>query len=70
MKRGGQVIYAGPLGVHSNLLIDYFQAIDGTPRIKEGYNPATWMLEVSTPAAEIRIGQDFADIYRNSDLYQ
>jgi hypothetical protein len=46
------------------------QAIDGTPRIKEGYNPATWMLEVSTPAAEIRIGQDFADIYRNSDLYQ
>jgi len=70
MKRGGQVIYAGPLGVRSNLLIDYFQAIDGTPRIKEGYNPATWMLEVSTPAAEIRIGQDFADIYRNSDLYQ
>ncbi|CAK9229936.1 unnamed protein product [Sphagnum troendelagicum] len=70
MKRGGQVIYAGPLGLRSQLLIEYFQAIDGVPRIKEGYNPATWMLEVSTPAAEIRIGKDFADIYRNSDLYQ
>jgi len=46
------------------------QAIDGVPPIREGYNPATWMLEVTTPAAEIRIGHDFADIYRNSDLYQ
>jgi hypothetical protein len=46
------------------------QAINGVPPIREGYNPATWMLEVTTPAAEIRIGHDFADIYRNSDLYQ
>jgi hypothetical protein len=52
------------------VILQHEQAIDGVPRIKEGYNPATWMLEVTTPAAEIRIGQDFADIYRNSDLYQ
>lgn len=25
MKRGGQVIYAGPLGDHSNELIEYFE---------------------------------------------
>ncbi|KAH9560799.1 hypothetical protein CY35_06G126700 [Sphagnum magellanicum] len=70
MKRGGEMIYAGLLGLRSKYLVDYFQAIDGVPPIREGYNPATWMLEVTTPAAEIRIGHDFADIYRNSDLYQ
>lgn len=26
MKRGGQVIYAGPLGRHSHKLIEYFEA--------------------------------------------
>eukprot|EP00253_Pinus_taeda_P019487 PITA_19487 len=70
MKRGGQVIYAGPLGRHSHKLVEYFEAIDGVPKIKDGYNPATWMLEVSSLAVETRLGIDFADIYRNSDLYQ
>jgi len=46
------------------------QAIDGVPKIKDGYNPATWMLEVSSLAVETRLGIHFADIYRNSDLYQ
>ncbi|XAR53482.1 Xenobiotic-transporting ATPase [Bertholletia excelsa] len=69
MKRGGQTIYAGPLGCHSNLLIDYFESIPGVPKIKEGYNPATWMLEVSSTAVETRLGVDFAEIYANSDLY-
>ncbi|KAL5991460.1 hypothetical protein ACLOJK_012369 [Asimina triloba] len=45
MKRGGRVIYGGKLGVNSNIMIDYFQRIDGVPPIPEGYNPATWMLE-------------------------
>ncbi|KAJ7541808.1 hypothetical protein O6H91_10G077700 [Diphasiastrum complanatum] len=70
MKRGGQVIYAGPLGEHSKLMIGYFQAIPGVPPIKEGYNPATWMLEISTPAEELCIGKSFAEIYANSDLFQ
>jgi len=70
LKRGGQTVYAGPLGEQSKLLVEYFQAIEGTPPIKEGYNPATWMLEVSTPAAELRIGKDFADIYRDSSLFR
>lgn len=25
MKRGGHVIYGGPLGLHSQTMIDYFQ---------------------------------------------
>lgn len=70
MKRGGQVIYQGPLGTRSSILVDYFQAIEGVPRIKEGYNPATWMLDVTTPANEQRIGVDFADIFRKSGLYK
>ncbi|KAE8705118.1 Pleiotropic drug resistance protein 3 [Hibiscus syriacus] len=70
MKRGGQEIYVGPLGHHSKHLIDYFEGIEGVSKIKDGYNPATWMLEVSTAAQELALGVDFADIYKNSDLYR
>ncbi|KAL1298231.1 hypothetical protein HN51_042620 [Arachis hypogaea] len=70
MKRGGQVIYAGPLGRNSHKIIEYFEAIEGVPKIKEMYNPATWMLEVSSIAAEVRLGMDFADYYKSSSLYQ
>ncbi|XP_068652846.1 ABC transporter G family member 39-like [Aristolochia californica] len=70
MKRGGQVIYAGPLGKHSHQLIDYFEDVKGVPNIAPGYNPATWMLEVSSIAAENRLGVDFAEIYLNFFLYQ
>lgn len=27
MKRGGQVIYGGKLGTHSQVLVDYFQVL-------------------------------------------
>ncbi|KAI5666595.1 hypothetical protein M9H77_16448 [Catharanthus roseus] len=70
MKRGGQVIYAGPLGRHSHKLVEYFEAVPGVPKIKEGYNPATWMLDVSTSAMEAQLDVDFAEIYANSDLYR
>ena len=46
------------------------QGINGIPPIPKGYNPATWMLEVTTPAAEDRIGEDFANIYQNSKQYR
>ncbi|KAJ7553408.1 hypothetical protein O6H91_06G097000 [Diphasiastrum complanatum] len=69
MKRGGQVIYAGSLGKRSHKLVEYFQAVDGVPAIEEGYNPATWMLEVSSQSAEAKLGVDFAEIYKNSTLY-
>lgn len=99
MKRGGQVIYAGPLGHQSQHLIEYFevssvrlknyntfvhfllymlmilsfillQSVPGVPKITEGYNPATWMLEVSSSAVESQLGVDFSEIYSNSDLYR
>jgi hypothetical protein len=46
------------------------QAVPGVPKIKEGYNPATWMLEISTAAMETQLDADFAEIYANSDLYR
>ncbi|XP_074366352.1 pleiotropic drug resistance protein 2-like isoform X2 [Apium graveolens] len=70
MKRGGQVIYAGPLGHYSQILVDYFESIPGVTKIKDGYNPATWMLEVSSAAIEAQLDVDFADIFVNSDQYR
>ncbi|XP_022764631.1 pleiotropic drug resistance protein 2-like isoform X2 [Durio zibethinus] len=70
MKRGGQVIYAGSLGRHSHKLIEYFEAVPGVPKIKEGYNPATWMLEISSTAVEAQLDIDFAEIYAKSELYR
>ncbi|XVF24910.1 hypothetical protein REPUB_Repub13aG0168400 [Reevesia pubescens] len=70
MKRGGQVIYSGPLGRNSHKIIEYFESIPGTSKIKDKYNPATWMLEVSSVAAEVRLGIDFAEQYKSSSLYQ
>ncbi|KAM0926425.1 hypothetical protein ACQ4PT_003507 [Festuca glaucescens] len=70
LKRGGRVIYAGELGPRSHKLVEYFEAIPGVPKITEGYNPATWMLEVSSPLAEARLDMNFAEIYANSSLYR
>ncbi|CAI0420702.1 unnamed protein product [Linum tenue] len=66
----GEEIYVGPLGSHSAHLVKYFEEIQGVRKIRDGYNPATWMLEVTSSAQEIALGVDFAQIYRKSDLYK
>ncbi|GLT42708.1 hypothetical protein SLA2020_166940 [Shorea laevis] len=70
MKRGGRIIYYGELGQHSNKLVEYFEGIPGVPKIKENYNPATWMLEVTNPSAEAQLQVDFASLYKESHLYR
>ncbi|XAR69347.1 Xenobiotic-transporting ATPase [Bertholletia excelsa] len=70
LKRGGEEIYFGPLGRHSLYLINYFEGINGVNKIKDGYNPATWMLEVTSSAQETALGVNFTDIYKNSELYR
>ncbi|XP_019424860.1 PREDICTED: ABC transporter G family member 39-like [Lupinus angustifolius] len=70
MKRGGQISYAGPIGHQSQKLIEYFEGIAGVEKITDGYNPATWMLEVSTPLIESQLDVDFAQLYTNSTQYQ
>jgi len=39
-------------------------------KITDGYNPATWVLDVTNGASEHRLGVDFADAYESSDLYK
>ncbi|XP_066163899.1 ABC transporter G family member 41 isoform X2 [Oryza sativa Japonica Group] len=68
MKRGGELIYAGPLGLHSCNVIHYFETIPGVPKIKDNYNPSTWMLEVTCASMEAQLGVDFAQIYRESTM--
>ncbi|KAJ8540413.1 hypothetical protein K7X08_030332 [Anisodus acutangulus] len=70
MKRGGREIYVGPLGRYSCHLIKYFESMPGVSKIKEAYNPATWMLEVTSASQEMMLGVDFADLYKKSDLYE
>ncbi|CAA3014915.1 pleiotropic drug resistance 1-like [Olea europaea subsp. europaea] len=70
LKRGGEEIYVGPLGRHSSELIKYFEVIDGVQKIKDGYNPATWMLEVTSTAQEAALGVDFAELYKSSELHR
>jgi len=39
-------------------------------KIKDNYNPATWMLQISSPSIEAQLGIDFAEIYANSTLHR
>ncbi|KAE9446714.1 hypothetical protein C3L33_21400, partial [Rhododendron williamsianum] len=54
--------------------IDIFEAFDedvpGVQKIRDNYNPATWILEVTSTTAEAELGIDFAQVYKNSLLYQ
>ncbi|KAJ8618442.1 hypothetical protein MRB53_014628 [Persea americana] len=70
MKTGGEEIYVGPLGHNSFHLIKYFEGVEGVNKIKDGYNPATWMLELTNTSQEEILSVNFSDIYKNSDLYQ
>ncbi|KAJ8773505.1 hypothetical protein K2173_005751 [Erythroxylum novogranatense] len=68
MKRGGEEIYFGQIGRYGCHLINYFEGIEGVPKIKKGCNPATWMLEVTSPAQEEALGVDFSNIFKTSEL--
>ncbi|KAL5539968.1 hypothetical protein UlMin_042730 [Ulmus minor] len=70
LKNGGRVIYSGPLGQHSSRVIEYFESIHGVPKIRDNYNPATWMLEVTSTSGEAELGLDFAQKYVESTLYE
>ncbi|KAH7652108.1 Molybdate-transporting ATPase protein [Dioscorea alata] len=70
LKRGGEEIYVGPLGRNSCHLIKYFEGINGVAKIKDGYNPATWMLEATSIGQEEKLGINFTDIYKKSELYR
>ncbi|KAI3810519.1 hypothetical protein L1987_20135 [Smallanthus sonchifolius] len=70
LKNGGRMIYCGQLGCNSSRVIEYFESISGVPKIRDNYNPATWMLEVTSASVEAELGVDFGQIYSTSTLYE
>ena len=48
----------------------FIKEIQGVSKIKDGYNPATWMLEVTSSAKEMEMEINFADVYKSSELYR
>ncbi|XP_042426984.1 ABC transporter G family member 36-like isoform X1 [Zingiber officinale] len=69
---GGIIILIEILFVETsdNCFLIPSKGIDGVSKIKDGYNPATWMLEVTTQAQENILGVNFSELYKNSELYQ
>ena len=66
--RSRNLLYTGHLGKNSADLVHYYQAIPGVQPVAEGLNPATWMLEVTTPGNEDLLEVDFAAIFEQSSL--
>ncbi|KAG0468338.1 hypothetical protein HPP92_017666 [Vanilla planifolia] len=53
--------------------IDIFETFDekipGIPKIMDNYNPATWVMEVTSTSLEAQLSIDFKGIYKESDLH-
>lgn len=48
--------------------ISLWQNINEVPKIQENYNPATWMLDITSSSSEEQLNLNFAYIYENSHL--
>ncbi|OWZ23400.1 Pleiotropic drug resistance protein transporter [Phytophthora megakarya] len=45
LKRGGETVFFGDLGLNCQNLVNYFEELPGLAPLPPRYNPATWMLE-------------------------
>jgi ABC-type multidrug transport system permease subunit len=71
LKVGGRIMYFGPLGEDSSHVVSYFGSYDGVVPLTPGYNPATWMLEVTGSSMSTvfkAADKDFAELYQESSL--
>ena len=67
LKKGGKVVYHGPLGEKNcNQLVSYFES-RGAPKIELGDNPANWMLRVVSSEGQDGLPVDLAESYAQSD---
>lgn len=69
MKRGGEVVFFGPLGNNSVNLKDYFSAFPSVDPCPAHSNPATWMLDVIGAGVSSSNKEDFAREYATSLLH-
>lgn len=51
-------------------MIRYFESIPEVPKLVEGVNPASWMIEISMPSTESRMGIDLADAFARSNTFR
>jgi ABC-type multidrug transport system permease subunit len=72
LKRGGETVFFGDLGVESMHLINYLEQYEDTPKIQPGENPATWMLTAigAGSASSNKKPFDYAGNYQVSDLHK
>jgi len=73
LRKGGLVDYFGDIGLESVDLVDYFERFPGVPVIQSGYNPASWMLEVTGAATSTvftSAALDFSEEYAKGELYK
>uniref|UniRef100_H3GDX6 ABC transporter domain-containing protein n=1 Tax=Phytophthora ramorum TaxID=164328 RepID=H3GDX6_PHYRM len=72
LKRGGEMVFFGDLGVKSSNLVSYFESIDGVAKLEQGYNPATWMLEVVGAGVgnDSSAKHDFVSLFKSSEKYR
>ncbi|KAF0745326.1 hypothetical protein Ae201684P_011125 [Aphanomyces euteiches] len=70
LQKAGRVAYFGELGHDSQHMLEYFQHIPSTEKIKPSYNPATYMLEVIGAGIGRKDIKNYADEYAASALCQ
>ncbi|CAK4186142.1 unnamed protein product [Aphanomyces euteiches] len=73
LKRGGQTVYFGDLGAKASSLINYFTRIPQSPRLVDGVNPATWMLECIGAGVEVKTqtaNVDFVEVFQQSSEFK
>ncbi|KAG5525543.1 hypothetical protein RHGRI_031997 [Rhododendron griersonianum] len=63
------VVYSAWLRLHPEIDSKTKIDISGVPTIRNNYNPATWMLEITSTSSEAELGINFAQLYKNSVLY-
>ncbi|CAI5462083.1 unnamed protein product, partial [Closterium sp. Yama58-4] len=68
MKRGGEVVYFGPIGHNGCNLLNYFESLPGLPKCRDDQNPATYMLEMIGAGIGHAAMRDFALDYAESVL--
>ncbi|GJP31886.1 hypothetical protein CLOM_g15887, partial [Closterium sp. NIES-68] len=68
MKRGGEVVYFGPIGHNGCDLLSYFESLPGLPKCRDDQNPATYMLEMIGAGIGHASMRDFALDYAESVL--
>ena len=69
LKSGGRVVYHGSVGKDSRQLIDYFER-NGGKKCAPDSNPAEYMLEVIGAGNPDYKGQDWGDVWANSEEHE